>query len=72
LEQKSAQAGFELKARLPIYPEFIRQADKFIEPSLLRYVEQLCGRDGLIRNNGPLQKFPTFQHTNAPSIPGTA
>jgi FO synthase len=70
LEQKSAQAGFELRARLPIYPEFIRQADKFIEPSLMRHVEQLSGADGLIKNNGPLTKFPTFQHSNAPSIPG--
>jgi FO synthase len=68
LEQKSAQVGFELKARLPIYPEFIRQADKFIEPSLMRYVEQLCGADGLIRNNGPLTKFPRLQHS--PSTPG--
>jgi FO synthase len=72
LEQKSAQVGFELKARLPIYPEFIRQAEKFIEPSLMRYVEQLCGADGLIRNNGPLTKFPTVQHSDTPSTPGTA
>ena len=72
LEQKSAQAGFELRARLPIYPEFIRQAEKFIEPSVMRHVEQLCGADGLIRNNGPLTKIPTFQHSNAPSTPGTA
>jgi 7,8-didemethyl-8-hydroxy-5-deazariboflavin synthase CofG subunit len=67
LEQKSAEAGFELKARLPIYPEFIRQGDKFIEPSLQPYVEQLCGADGLIKNNGPLTKFPTLQSSSTPT-----
>ena len=30
LQEKSAQAGFELKARLPIYPEFIHQGDKYL------------------------------------------
>ena len=35
LQEKSAQAGFELKARLPIYPEFIHQGDKYLPPSLI-------------------------------------
>jgi len=68
LQEKSAQAGFELKARLPIYPEFIRRAEKFLVPSLIPYVEQLCGADGLVRNNGPLANLPTLHHSNTPSI----
>jgi FO synthase len=70
LQQKSAQAGFELKARLPIYPEFIRAGDKFLPPSLMAYVERHCGSDGLIKNNGPLEHLPTFHHSNTPSAPG--
>ncbi len=52
LSNKTAQAGFVLKARLPIYPEFIFQGEKFIPPSLLPYVERLCGDDGLLKNGG--------------------
>jgi FO synthase len=54
LKQKSAEAGFELKARLPIYPEFIAQADRFLPPSLLPYVERLIEADGFVKGGGPL------------------
>ena len=70
LQQKSAQAGFELKARLPVYPEFIREENKFLAPSLIPYVEQISGSDGLVKNNGPLAIFPTLQHSITPSTPG--
>jgi len=70
LRQKSAQAGFKLKARLPIYPEFIHQGDKFLPPSLIPYVEQICGDDGLVRNNGPLANLPILHHSITPSTPG--
>jgi len=70
LQEKSAQAGFDLRARLPIYPEFIRRAEKFLAPSLIPYVEQLCGADGLARSNGPLTKFPSLYNSNTPSTPG--
>ena len=70
LQQKSAQAGFELKARLPIYPEFIHQGDKFLPPSLIPYVERICGRDGLVRINGPLANIPILHHSITPSLPG--
>jgi FO synthase len=59
LQQKSAQAGFELKARLPIYPEFIVRAEKFLDPSVLAYVQKRCGEDGLIKTNGLLAPLPT-------------
>jgi FO synthase len=54
LRQKSAQAGFELKARLPIYPEFIARGEKFLAASLLPYVDMWCGEDGLLKGGGPL------------------
>jgi len=52
LSNKTAQAGFVLKARLPIYPEFIFQGEKFVPPLLFPYVERLCGDDGLLKNGG--------------------
>jgi len=69
LQEKSAQAGFELRARLPIYPEYIRQGDKYLPPSLLAHVERLCGADGLVKGDGPLQHLPTLHHSNTPSVP---
>lgn len=50
LTKKTAEAGFVLKARLPIYPEFIFQGEKFIPSSLLDYLESLCGEDGLVKS----------------------
>ena len=70
LQQKSAQAGFELRARLPIYPEYLRQGDKYLPPSLIPYVEQLCGSDGLVKDNGPLGRSPTPRHSITPTAPG--
>jgi FO synthase len=54
LQEKSAEAGFVLKARLPIYPEYIRQGEKFLSPAVLAFVEKLCGSDYLVREGGPL------------------
>ena len=53
LRKKSAEAGFELKARLPIYPEFIAQADRFLAKPLVAYVQGLAGADGLVQGGGP-------------------
>lgn len=54
LKEKSAQAGFTLKARLPVYPEYIRQGNKFLSPAVLACVEKLSGADYLARDGGPL------------------
>jgi FO synthase len=70
LQEKSAQAGFELRARLPIYPEFIHQGEKFLPDSLIPYVERLCGPDGLVTDNGPLSGLPVLQHSINPSASG--
>jgi FO synthase len=65
LREKSALAGFELRARLPIYPEFIR--DDFLMPSMISCVERLAGADGLVRDNGPLGNFSSSHHSATPS-----
>jgi len=56
LEDRTAAAGFSLRPRLPIYPEYIARADQFIAPELIPYVKRLCGEDGLVTvggNHGP-------------------
>jgi FO synthase len=69
LQEKSAQAGFELKARLPIYPEYIRQGDKYLPARIRSYIEPLCDADGLVKNGGPLGNGPVVQHSNTPPSP---
>jgi FO synthase len=52
LREKTRMAGFDLKARLPLYPEFIAQGDRFIAPKLLPYVERLSGADHFATTGG--------------------
>ncbi len=66
LHEKSAAAGFELRARLPIYPEYIRE--EFLTPPMLRLIERLAGADGLVRDNGPL-RTPLIHHSNTSATP---
>jgi 7,8-didemethyl-8-hydroxy-5-deazariboflavin synthase CofG subunit len=69
LRDKSTEAGFELRARLPIYPEYIR--DKFLSPSMIPYVERLAGPDGLVKGGGPLvSATPSLHHSNPPTESG--
>jgi FO synthase len=48
LERRTREAGFVLRARLPIYPEYIN--DTFVASSLIPYVENLAGSDGLVKD----------------------
>ncbi len=52
LEERTASAGFTLRPRLPVYPEYIARAERFIAPELIPYVERLCGEDGLAAAGG--------------------
>jgi len=63
LSRKTAEAGFVLKARLPVYSEFVLQGEKFIPACLWPYVERLCGADGLVKNE-------LFRRLMAPEGPG--
>jgi FO synthase len=68
LKQKSAEAGFDLKARLPIYPEFIAQAEKFLPVSLLSYIDRLGDARGLVKGGGPLGSLPPILCSNSPAL----
>jgi 7,8-didemethyl-8-hydroxy-5-deazariboflavin synthase CofG subunit len=59
LEKKTRAAGFTLKPRLPIYPEFIAQAEEFLPDNLLPYVENLAGPDGLVKDELHSRLLPT-------------
>jgi FO synthase len=54
LREKSAEAGFQLKARLPVYPEYLAQGEKFLHSAVLDCAEKLSGQDGLVKYGGPL------------------
>ena len=64
LRQKSALAGFELKARLPVYPEFIHQAERYLPASILSYVERLSDAHGLVKGGGPLGTLNALHYSN--------
>ncbi len=49
LREKTADAGFALRERLAIYPEFISRPD-FVHPAMQPYVERLAGHDGYALN----------------------
>ncbi len=63
LREKSADAGFELKARLPLYPEYIARSDEFLASPMLSHVERLCGSDGFVKQGGPLRFLPSPKNT---------
>ncbi|MEM7423402.1 MAG: 7,8-didemethyl-8-hydroxy-5-deazariboflavin synthase CofG [Pseudomonadota bacterium] len=50
LAESCAAAGFDLKERLTVYPRFIREGDKFLDPSLHRSVARMARADGLARD----------------------
>ncbi|HEX2227306.1 MAG TPA: 7,8-didemethyl-8-hydroxy-5-deazariboflavin synthase CofG [Candidatus Binatia bacterium] len=68
LHEKSAEAGFDLKARLPVYPEFIRRGEEFLSRTMLAQVQALADSSGLVKNGGPLKFLPALQHSTVPSL----
>ena len=52
LREKSAEAGFTLRERLTIYPEYVRRgAEGWLDPRLAAHVAALAGPDGLARED---------------------
>jgi 7,8-didemethyl-8-hydroxy-5-deazariboflavin synthase len=45
------QAGYVLRARLPIYPEYINEKPGFINENLRENIHVLSGSDGLVRED---------------------
>ncbi len=58
LRAATEQAGFRLRERLSIYPEYVVRADGFIPPSLAERVLALADGQGLVKEEaeGPLQR----------------
>lgn len=56
LERRTREAGFTLRARLPLYPEYIR--DGFVPSALTPYVENLSGSDGLVKSDIERKMLP--------------
>ncbi len=49
LRAAMAEAGFELRERLGIYPEYARRADRYLDPALHERVGALIDETGLVR-----------------------
>jgi FO synthase len=62
LAERTAQAGFQLRERLTIYPEFIRRGEPWLDPRLLPHVRALAdpgtglAREDLIPQGLPWQE----------------
>ncbi|MGX4694541.1 bifunctional FO biosynthesis protein CofGH [Streptomyces sp. JNUCC 63] len=59
LAEKSAAAGFELRERLCVYPEFVRRGEPWLDPRLLPHVRALADpATGLARQDATVQGRP--------------
>jgi FO synthase len=66
LRAKSAEAGFELRERLTIYPEYVkRAAEGWLDPRLAVHVAALAGDDGLA-NEDALPSGKPWQEPDDP------
>ncbi|MFI8966582.1 bifunctional FO biosynthesis protein CofGH [Streptomyces sp. NPDC053493] len=72
LAEKSAAAGFELRERLCVYPEFVTRGEPWLDPRLLPHVRALADPDtGLADPDAPVRGLPwqepdeTFTATSA-------
>ncbi|MFF8371349.1 bifunctional FO biosynthesis protein CofGH [Streptomyces lydicus] len=59
LTERCATAGFELRERLPIYPEFIQRGEPWLDPRLLPHVRALANPEtGLAIEDAPVVGRP--------------
>ncbi|MGW1374802.1 bifunctional FO biosynthesis protein CofGH [Streptomyces sp. NPDC002446] len=59
LTERCATAGFELRERLPIYPEFIQRGEPWLDPRLLPHVRALADPEtGLAVEDAPVVGRP--------------
>ncbi|MCH6160904.1 bifunctional FO biosynthesis protein CofGH [Streptomyces marispadix] len=59
LAERTAESGFVLRERLPIYPEFVRRGEPWLDPRLLPHVEALAEPGtGLAREDAPVEGRP--------------
>jgi len=59
LRERSAAAGFELRERLCVYPEFVRRGEPWLDPRLLPHVRALADPEtGLARPDAVVEGHP--------------
>ncbi|MFI1500569.1 bifunctional FO biosynthesis protein CofGH [Streptomyces platensis] len=59
LSERCAAAGFELRERLPIYPEFLQRGEPWLDPRLLPHVRALADPEtGLAVEDAPVVGRP--------------
>jgi FO synthase len=59
LREHSMKAGFELRERLTIYPEYVRRGNEgWLDPRLAAHVSALSGADGLAREDAEVVGRP--------------
>ncbi len=46
LRRRTEQAGYRLRERLCVYPEFIRERPEFFEPEMLERLRSVCDEEG--------------------------
>jgi FO synthase len=58
LRERSAAAGFALRERLAIYPEYVQRGDPWLDPRIMPHVSALALPDGLAQPDAPLVGRP--------------
>ncbi|MEH1128609.1 bifunctional FO biosynthesis protein CofGH [Micromonospora sp. CPCC 206061] len=58
LRERSAAAGFALRERLAIYPEYAQRGDPWLDPRIMPHVSALALPDGLANPDAPLVGRP--------------
>jgi FO synthase len=67
LERRTREAGYVLRARLPIYPEYI--TDEFVPASLRPHIEDVAGADGLVNEAIELRMLPRGERVSEDAPP---
>jgi FO synthase len=55
LRERTGAEGHELRPRLPIYPEYFLETDRYLDPSLTAQVESLVDHKGYVK--GGIQRY---------------
>ena len=55
LRERTGAEGHELRPRLPIYPEYFLETDRYLDPSLTAQVESLADHKGYVK--GGIQRY---------------
>jgi FO synthase len=64
LARRTAAAGFELRERLTVYPEYVLRGEPWLDPRLSRHVASLSNDDGL----ADASAYPTGRAWQEPDI----